>query len=152
MPYPLLEQEHEQDPEMNWITLAVRMKLDLAGLKLGLRDWQKLPIAQRRVLHDAPVESEQEIARFGRMLDNLLRQNGCAAAQPLPQSKRTDVERWNQAATVPREVTACADAAGVQLDWMTLGRFTRYVLWTLAKKGSIERFSAAADELITRSK
>lgn len=149
MPYPLLEQERTQDPDMEWITLAVRMKLDMAGLKLRLQDWQKLPIAQRRALHDAPAESDQEIGRFGRLLEGMLGDIGCDAPQPLPQSKRSDVERWNHAAAMPREVTVCADAAGVQLDWASLDRFRRYALWSLAKKGAIERFTAAVDELIS---
>ena len=152
MQYSLLEQERIQDPDMGWITLAVRMKLDLAGLKLRLQDWQKLPIAQRRALHDAAVETEQQIARFSRLLVDMLRENNCDAPRPLPQSKHTDIERWKHAGVMPQEVMACADTAGIRIEWAELDRFGRYVLWTLAKKGAIERFSAAADELITRNK
>lgn len=35
---------------LHWLPLAVRFKLDTVGLKVGLAEWQALPLADRRLL------------------------------------------------------------------------------------------------------
>lgn len=132
---------------MDWITMAVRMKLDLVGLKMRLRDWQALPMAQRRALQDAPTESEREIDQFGQLVTTILREAGRDAPQPLSETKRSDVVNWKDASAMPQEVREMAGKLDVQINWTGLDRFGRYVLWSLAKTSATERFVAAASEL-----
>lgn len=133
---------------MDWITMAVRMKLDLVGLKMRLRDWQALPMAQRRALQDAPAESEQEIDQFRQRVTTILREAGRGAPQPLSETKRGDMANWKDAPAMPQAVREIADKLDVQIDWTRLDRFGRYVLWSLARQGATERFAAAAGELM----
>ena len=127
--------------------MAVRMKLDLVGLKMRLKDWQALPMAKRRALQEAPAESEQEIDQFGQLVTTTLREAGRDAPEPLSESKRSDVVNWKDTSTMPQETQEMADKLGVQIDWAGLDRFGRYVLWSLARKGATERFVSAASEV-----
>jgi len=50
MTYPRLELEKKEDPADEFITLAVRMKLDLAGCRISLEDWNQTNRFTRYVL------------------------------------------------------------------------------------------------------
>lgn len=41
--------------ELTWLPYAVRFKLDECGLRMSLRDWQQLSVAQRAALVHAPL-------------------------------------------------------------------------------------------------
>ena len=60
-PYPVLAFEREADPDGAWIPMAVRMKLDLAGLKIGLADWQSLEATERTVLLAGAAETVDDV-------------------------------------------------------------------------------------------
>lgn len=147
MTYPILAYEHQEDPKLDWITMAVRMKLDLVGLKLRLKDWQTLPIERRRELQDAPAETESDIDQFGKLLNTTLRGAGHEAPESLSESRKADISYWKDPSAMPRQVREVANTIDIQIDWARLDRFGRYVLWTLAKKDATERFAAAAAEL-----
>lgn len=76
MAYPQVSLRLEYDvvDDLEYITLAVRMKLDLAGCKISLRDWQAIPRQQRRELHECNADSDKAIKHFRRMLEDALRQ------------------------------------------------------------------------------
>jgi hypothetical protein len=51
------------------IPMAVRFKLDLAGIKLSLRQWSRFTVADRTELLTAPCASPAEIAAYrGRLV------------------------------------------------------------------------------------
>jgi hypothetical protein len=41
--------------ELQWLPLAVRYKLDACGLKIGLKEWQALALADREALLRCPA-------------------------------------------------------------------------------------------------
>jgi hypothetical protein len=41
--------------DLEWLPLAVRYKLDLCGLKIGLNEWQALALEQRQALLRCPA-------------------------------------------------------------------------------------------------
>jgi hypothetical protein len=49
-PTAVLDFEPEQAKSLSWLPLAIRHKLDDAGLRLTLRQWQDLPDGARREL------------------------------------------------------------------------------------------------------
>jgi len=77
--------ENTPADDLEYIGLAVRMKLNLAGYKSNLRDRQAIPRRQRCELHEIDVDSDRAIKHFRRMLEDALRQ----ARRPSP--------RWLQA-------------------------------------------------------
>src|SRR6266536_578206 len=66
---------HESDiyPSLSRIPLHVRMKLDVTGIKISLKDWLAFSIEERTVLCHLPVETEEEKQVFSSYLDFLSR-------------------------------------------------------------------------------
>ncbi len=51
---------------------AVRDKLDRAGIKLHLKEWQLLPLADRERLRDLPCLRADEVARYAATVEHLV--------------------------------------------------------------------------------
>jgi hypothetical protein len=65
--------ESETYPSLSRIPLHVRMKLDVTGIKISLKDWLAFSIEERTVLCHLPVETEEEKQAFASYLDFLSR-------------------------------------------------------------------------------
>lgn len=59
----MTREEEEQNLEL--IPRAVRDKLDRVRIKLHLKEWQALTLAERRRLRDLPCSSAEELQRYG---------------------------------------------------------------------------------------
>jgi hypothetical protein len=57
------------------VPLAVRMKLDVTGTKISLKDWLACDFAERAVLCHLPIESADERRAFVAYMDFLSRRN-----------------------------------------------------------------------------
>lgn len=145
--YPILAFEREGDPEWHYISMAVRMKLDLGGLKISLSDWQALPKPDRHALHTHDVETEQGLTQFQEKLKAVLHRAGRQVPARVSPAKLTRVGEWSNRGTVPSSVEEFAQQCDVQLEWEKLERYGRYVLWHLANKGDSRKFELAAKEL-----
>jgi hypothetical protein len=64
MTYPRLELEKKEDPADEFITLAVRMKLDLAGCRISLEDWKAMAKKAQWELHNFVTETSADIQEF----------------------------------------------------------------------------------------
>ena len=51
----VLDFERTKDPDGQFIPLVVRMKLDLAGVRIHLADWQALSNKERQTLAQVPA-------------------------------------------------------------------------------------------------
>jgi hypothetical protein len=144
--YPLLESEREADPEGEWISYGVRMKLDLVGRKISLDDWSRLPRSVRDELTELTAETDAEIAVFERALDSASSGAGIDS-QSLPSAKREAVTAWRD----PGEVTPAAQAflggLGGEGLWPELDRFGRYLICTFSHKSDIGRARRAMIQL-----
>lgn len=65
--------ENEYYATLNRVPLDVRMKLDVTGTKISLKDWLAFAITERKVLCHLPVASEDEREVFVDYLDFLSR-------------------------------------------------------------------------------
>lgn len=52
------------EDDLTWIPRAVRHKLDLAGIRIHLADWQRMSPEERRELVALPCQSPDEVAVF----------------------------------------------------------------------------------------
>ncbi len=150
MSYPLLEFERTKDPTNEFITLAVRMKLDLAGCKIGLQDWSAFSRNQRQTLHDTDAESDSTVKAFKRILCDVLSQADRPPPSNLPATKLARTTQWtapwNGIETVAPKVLDLAQRQDIRINWSKLDRFSRYVLWYLAEKNDTVRFKTALRE------
>ncbi|GIW41876.1 MAG: hypothetical protein KatS3mg076_2453 [Candidatus Binatia bacterium] len=68
---------------LEWIPRSVREKLDRVGLKIHLRDWQKLTLSERASLRDLPCGTPEEVERYRNTLRELLRNRCGTDPEPL---------------------------------------------------------------------
>jgi hypothetical protein len=138
--------ERELHATLDLMPLAVRRKLDLAGLKLSLAGWQSLPLADRRALAGAVVDDDASVAAFTAVLRMAAERAG-AALDPLP---APGAAPW-RAPTVPPALRARLLDLPSALDdaaWARLPDEIRYVLFKLAeKKRDPDRLHEALIEL-----
>lgn len=70
--------------ELEFIPRTVRAKLDRAGIRLHLREWQALPLADRVRLRDLPCDSDAEVAAYAAAIDACVRRLTGQPAERLP--------------------------------------------------------------------
>ncbi len=61
--------------DLELIPRSVRDKLDRVGIKVHLKDWQRLPLSERRRLRDQPCEHPAEVDRYRSDLEQLIRRH-----------------------------------------------------------------------------
>lgn len=71
------------DDDLELMPRSVRDKLDRVGIKLHLREWTLLSLAERRRLVEAPCASDEDAARYAAALDALVRHYTGRAAERL---------------------------------------------------------------------
>jgi hypothetical protein len=151
----VLDLERESDPDGEWIPYCVRMKLDLAGLKIGLEDWQTLSADARAALVAAPVADRAERDAFAALIRREADAAGARCAA-LPEPKRALVETWRDAAAPSEpQLDVLAKLAGSRTEaavlWSRLDLFGRYLVHAFARKGDANTLARALAELGVRT-
>jgi hypothetical protein len=139
--------EAEFYPMLNRIPLDVRMKLDLTGIKVSLKDWLTCGIEERAVLCHLPVNTAEERQVFAAYVDFLSRKY---RDQPAELTEVLDSNLWN-ALEVPAPVTqkTASGFANITLDeWQRWEPHQRYALYkTAISKSQPEAFADILEEL-----
>ncbi|HXV83865.1 MAG TPA: nitrate reductase associated protein [Candidatus Binatia bacterium] len=125
---------HESDiyPSLSRIPLHVRMKLDLTGIKISLKDWLAFGMEERAVLCHLPVESEEEKEVFSAYLDCLSRRY-CGG--PVATTAAVSSSLWDTAHPVPEPVAgkSAPDIPPVTVqEWRRWKSHHRYALYKTA--------------------
>ena len=125
------------------IPMAVRRKLDLAGVKLKLAHWSELSEPERHALlawGDGPeaIEALREhlLARTAQLSP------GVASSLPRPEQ-----EPWQQTAALPACLQQSCDQLGLQIrpgSWASLDELQRFALVKLSHPGHEHRNLPAA--------
>jgi hypothetical protein len=123
------------------IPLAVRRKLDLAGLKLSLAGWTALSRAERLAVCHLPVDSGADLDVYREALRGFAERAG-HPVMPL-EGGPVDPAIW-AAGRVPAEIAARVS----EKDWAGLSEEARYALAKLAgpRRGP-EKLALALGEL-----
>lgn len=87
-----------RDDVLELIPLAVRRKLDVAAVKIGLEAWQSLERWQRRILCEMPVDDGPEREEYRQVVVGLLG----GRASPLPPAR----EEWRDFASLSGRIAA----------------------------------------------
>lgn len=128
------------------IPMAVRYRLDLAGVKLRLNEWSRLGQADRRRLLEMPVSGPEETTAFRESLSDMVRET-CGAPPALLPGPPEPI--WESPA-VPGQVREKAAETGVALSdaaWLALSPLQRFALVKLSRPGHENRnFVPAAEE------
>ena len=129
---------------LEYMAQSMRRKLDLVGVKIGLKGWQAMTRAERLALAHFPVDTDDERAAFVQVLRGFAERAG-AKVETIA---AVDPRAWGKE-RVPDAVRARRD---ISLDaWAALSDEERYVLLRLAEhQRTPERFDAALAQLLGR--
>jgi hypothetical protein len=139
--------ESETYPSLSRIPLHVRMKLDVTGIKISLKDWLAFSIEERTVLCHLPVETEEEKQAFASYLDFLSRRY---RGEPVTIATVMSSSLWDSVHRVPRPV-AGKNAPRIPPvtveEWRRWKSYQRYALYkTALSQSDPEQFFAILKE------
>ena len=126
----------EQDfvDSLRCIPMAVRLKLDVCGIKVSLRQWSRFTREDRWDLLMAGCETPGEIMQYRAVLTDLIAQRAQEAAQPLTEPP---CRQWEDADRLPPVVAGFAMALGLSPptspQWAALTRLQRFALLKLTR-------------------
>ena len=118
------------------IPMSVRMKLDNVGVKVSLKQWNKLTLEQRAELLDRPCDAANARQAYKGFLTAAIEARTGARPQELPIEAHPE---WDDAAHVPDQVSAyfvAQDlAAMTAAQWADLSPVQRFALIKLTRPG-----------------
>ncbi len=136
--------ESEIYPDLSRIPLHVRMKLDLTGVRISLKDWLAYEMEERGVLCHLPVETKEEKENFVSYLHFLSRRylgQEAALTEPVVDPP------WENSGRMPDSVQARSKEAGQAIttdEWNSWNHCQRYAAYKLSiSKNEPEKFKEA---------
>jgi hypothetical protein len=130
------------------IPMVVRRKLDLCGVKVSLKQWNKFALDEREHMVAQSCESASEIDAYGRYVVSVIENRTNEPAQLL---ERDAGAEWNDAMSVPQRVSDYSIERGVEAptlaQWAALTPLQRFAIFKLTRPGhSNENFVPAMRE------
>src|SRR5688500_2716814 len=130
------------------IPMAVRRKLDLCGVKVSLKQWNRFTLEQREHLVGRECDAPQEIDAYEREVARLLETRAGDTPELLDRAAGTE---WKDTSAVPqRLIDYCKErdvAAPSLTQWAALTELQRFALFKLTRPGhSNENFIPAMRE------
>lgn len=127
--------ERDFASSLRCVPMAVRLKLDLAGIKLTLRQWSRFTVEDRQMLLHLPCETAEEIDDYRITLVELVAARADELAKPLAED--VVAAEWEQTDSVPKVLLDYADFIGVSeptlAQWAGLSRLQRFTLLKLTR-------------------
>ena len=103
--------EHDFVESLRCVPMAVRIKLDRAGIKLGLKQWNRFTHDDRRELLQLSCDTAETTQAYRTRLVDLVALRSGEIAKPLPDPV---VPVWNVLDGLPPAVITFAYAKGVR--------------------------------------
>lgn len=117
------------------IPMSVRLKLDLCGIKLTLRQWSRLAQADRRWLARYPCETEADALSLQIALGALIAQR---TSEPVRYLAVDPLPEWRNTTVVPKSINARSHTIGIRApslpQWRMLTPLQRFALLKLARE------------------
>lgn len=118
------------------IPMSVRMKLDQTGIKLSLKQWNKLPPTERRQLIERHCDDHNETASYRVFLISLVHKYTKTPVELAPIDKASP---WTNRAAVPERICKWAHNLGIAppsiKQWAVLTPLQRFTLFKLTRPG-----------------
>jgi hypothetical protein len=124
--------------DLRCIPMAVRRKLDLAGVKLKLQHWSELPENERGAL----LAWADDPAAIEALRKHLLARTASLSAGQAKELPRPVGEPWQQGERLPEVLAASCEQLGLELlpgGWAELSELQRFALVKLSHPGHEHR-------------
>jgi hypothetical protein len=136
-PYPgVFAFEVDFGGTLRCIPMSVRMKLDQTGIKLSLKQWNRLPPDERRQLTERPCDDPAQTESYKQSLISLIERFTRTAVELAPLDHSPP---WANAAVVPERINTWARSLGVPPpspdQWAALTPVQRFALFKLTRPG-----------------
>jgi hypothetical protein len=136
-PYPgVFRFEVDFGGTLRCIPMSVRMKLDRTGIKLSLKQWNRIPPAARRELVERPCSSAEEAQAYRQFLVAEIESH---TRTPVEVAPLDPAPPWADATVVPERVREWAGglnvAAPSSAQWAALTPLQRFALFKLTRPG-----------------
>jgi hypothetical protein len=130
------------------IPMAVRRKLDLCGVKVSLKQWNRFALDEREQMVEQGCETAGEIDDYGCYVVAVIENRTSEPAQLL---ERDDGAEWNDTNSVPERVVDYSIERDVTpptpAQWAALTPLQRFSIFKLTRPGhSNENFEPAMRE------
>lgn len=119
--------------DLHFLPMAMRYRLDLAGIKIGLKAWMGIPVHDRFALAAYPIAPGDGAAGFKEEAARVLFANAREQIESIP---KADPEEWGISIRPPEPVRLACEIAGMSMEtdaWKRLGELQRYALLKLSK-------------------
>jgi hypothetical protein len=118
------------------IPMSVRMKLDQTGIKLSLKQWNKLPPTERRQLIEMHCDDPNETESYKEFLISLVQKYAKTPVKLAPIDKAPP---WTNRAAVPERICNWTHNLGMAppstKQWAVLTPLQRFTLFKLTRPG-----------------
>lgn len=121
--------------ELKCMPMVTRLKLDRCGIKLSLKQWNRMHLTDRQALVCLPCDTVDEIDAYGARVVELIEDDGGVASR-----FQIDLSpQWENVEGPPAQVSAFAADAGVRpptaVEWVGLTPVQRFVVIKLTRPG-----------------
>jgi hypothetical protein len=144
----LFQFEQDKYYALRRVPMVMRIKLDLCGVKLSIRDWSKFSREDRESLAAMPYESEMQLAAFRMRVQELIVTINGDSTEADPCFRPAP---WEIQDEMPAQIGCQMRALGMPVltlaQWAALSVLQRYALTKLTREGAKnEKLPAALKE------
>src|SRR5690242_13380113 len=107
--------EQEFYDNLRCMPFAVRHKLDLTGVKLSMKSWNRFSDEERAKFCDMDAEGQEEAAQYRELLVSLLQQLGEPAKFLEPAQLEQEKTQWGNLNQVSTDVSAKISQLGLTI-------------------------------------
>lgn len=128
------------DDNVRCIPMIVRFKLDACEIKLKLKDWNKMSLAEREQLAILPIASASAITKYKSYLEPLIARD--SRGEPTFLSPDQQNLSWMDTDQIPQLVSEKLKELNKEISlaqWKSLDALKRYALMKLSRPGHENR-------------
>ena len=125
--------EKDFQDSLRCIPMAVRMALDLSGIKLSLKEWLRLSEEERQEILRLPCDSQAAIDIFFKKVQGWVRAKTGGVPETMPPVTQAP---WQDTSQVPTDLIRQASESGLQVPlerWASLSDLQRFALIKLSR-------------------
>jgi hypothetical protein len=132
--WPIFRFESDVAGALQCMPMSVRFRLDECGVKLSLKQWNRLPEEQRQALVSTLCDTPERVQAYRGLLTTLIETYAASA----PEFIAVDpAPPWSDTSRVPTQIQAYAASLGCKApdlsQWQALSPLQRFVLCKLSR-------------------